>query len=87
MILAAVHGAHLLITSEPDCGQHDLARIVHAISRLRSRPIVELDRVPVDRAKQLALVRRRAARSTLVLDLGDDDVRLPSSFLAMVFSP
>jgi len=84
--LAAWQGAHLLITSEPDCGQDRLARIVHSISRFRSRTIVELDQVPVDRANQLELIRRHAARSTLVLDLGDDDTRLPSSFITTVFS-
>jgi Inner membrane component of T3SS, cytoplasmic domain len=86
MIRAAVHGIHLLITSEPDCGQDRLARIVHSISRCRSRQIVELDQVPVDRAHQLELIRRRAARSTLVLDLGDNDTRLPSNFITTVFS-
>jgi hypothetical protein len=86
MMLAAVHGSHMVITSEPHCEQDELARIVHAISGLRSRTIVELDQVPVDRAKQLDLIRRRATRSTLVLTLRDDDIRVPSDFMARVFS-
>jgi len=48
--------------------------------------MVELAQVPVDRAKQLDLIRKRAAQSTLVLDLGDNDVRLPSSFVTTAFS-
>lgn len=86
LLLAAVHGGHLLITSEPGCEQDRLARIVHRISRLRARPIVELDQIPIDRAAQLDLIRRRAARSTLVLDLGAG-VRLPEGFVSAVFSP
>jgi hypothetical protein len=86
VILAAVRGDHMLIVSEDNCGQDRLARIIHEISRLRARPIVELNQVPVDPTKQLELIQRRAARSTLVLDLGDDDVRLPSSFIKKAFS-
>jgi hypothetical protein len=85
MILAAVSNGDLLITSEPHCEQARLAQIVHGLSKVRSRRIVECDRVPVDRAKQLELVEA-AARSTLVLDLGDDDTRLPSNFVTTVFS-
>jgi hypothetical protein len=88
MIVAAVDGAHLLIHSEPHCEQDHLARIIHRISKLRARPIVELEReqVPVDRASQLGLIRRRATRSTLVLDLGSNDTRLPTSFVSAVFA-
>jgi hypothetical protein len=86
LILAAVHGAHILVTSEPHCEQDRLAYIVHALSLLRARPMVELSQVPVDRAKQLDLIRKRAAQSTLVLDLGDNDVRLPTSFVTTAFS-
>jgi len=85
LIIAAVHGTHLLITSEPECDQVRLAQIVHAISRLKSRPMVEIDQVPDDQAKQHDLLRR-AARSTLVVDLGSGDVRLPASFVTMMFS-
>jgi len=88
MIVAAVDGAHLLIQSEPHCEQDQLARIIHRISRLRARPIVELAReqVPVDRAKQHGFIQRRAAKSTLVLDLGSNDTRLPTSFVSAVFA-
>jgi hypothetical protein len=85
---SSVDGVHLIIQSESHCEQDHLARIVHRISRLRARPIVELDRkqVPVDRASQLGLIRRRATRSTLVLDLGNNDTRLPTSFVSAVFA-
>jgi hypothetical protein len=86
LLRAAVHGAHMLITSEPGCEQDRLARIVHRVSKLRQRPIVELDQIPIDRATQLDLIRRCAARSTLVLDLGGAGVRLPESFVSAVFS-
>lgn len=85
LIIAAVHGTHLLIASEPECEQVRLAHIVHMISQPRSRPIVEIDQVPDDPAKQHDLLCR-AARSTLVVDLGNGDVRLPASFVTMMFS-
>lgn len=87
LILAAVQAGHLLITSEPHCEQDRLARIIHAISPRGSRRICELRQVPMEHTRQLELVRRRAARSTLVLDVGDSDVRLPSCFVRDVFSP
>jgi len=85
LILAAGQGAHLLITSEPHCEQHELARIVHSISTLRDRTPVEIAQVPVDPALQFDLIER-ATRSTLVLDLGDDEMRLPSNFLELLFA-
>jgi len=86
LILAAVGGAHIMIASEPYCEQNRLAGIIHRCSLLRSRPMVEIDQVPVDRGQQLELVQDRAVQTTLVLDLGDNDVRLPSSFVTTVFS-
>jgi hypothetical protein len=86
LILAAIGGAHMLIASEPHCEQSRLAGIIHRCSLLRSRPLVEVEQVPVDREKHLDLIRDKAAQSTLVLDLGDDDVRLPSSFVTAAFS-
>jgi hypothetical protein len=86
LILAAVGGAHMLITSEPHCEQNRLAGIVHRCSLLRSRPLVEVEQVPVDRGKQLDLIRDQAAQSTLVLEIGDNDVRLPSGFVTAAFS-
>jgi hypothetical protein len=59
--------------------------VVHAISRRCDKDIVERAQIPVDRSQQRELVRQ-ATRSTLVLDLGDDDSHLPSSFVATVFS-
>ena len=87
MILAAVNNGHILITSEPHREQARLAQIIHELSNARARPIVECngDRVPADPAKQLELVEK-AERSTLVLNLGDDDTRLPSNFVTTVFS-
>ncbi|HET7500822.1 MAG TPA: hypothetical protein VFK02_07460, partial [Kofleriaceae bacterium] len=93
MILIAASNGHLLITSEPDCEQDRLAQLVHGLSQLRGREIVERTRgqvpdvhVPGAQAKQRQLLGA-AARSTLVLDLGDDDTRLASTFVTAVFSP
>jgi hypothetical protein len=86
MILVSVSNGHLVITSEADCEQVRLARIVHGLSQLRSRRIVEPEQVPAVPGEQRDLVKE-AARSTLVLDLGDDDTRLPSNFVTAMFSP
>jgi hypothetical protein len=87
MILAAVNNGHILITSEPHREQARLAQIIHGLSKARARPIIECnsDQVPADPAKQLELVEK-AARSTLVLNLGDDDTRLASNFVTTVFA-
>src|SRR5262249_51248779 len=89
VIVAAVGGAPLLITSEPHCDQHRLARIVHDISRLRERPIVELGpkEIPADGKAQHELIKQRGARSTLVLDLADHEARLPQTFVSTLFKP
>lgn len=89
VIVAAVNGAHMLIASEPHCDQDRLARIIHKISLHREHPIVERDpaRIPPDRKAQADLVKRAAARSTLVLDLGDNHDPIEPSFVSMLFTP
>lgn len=89
VIVAATAGSPLLITSEPHCDQDRLARIVHGISLVREHPIVELgaSQVPADRKAQTELIKRHAARSTLVLDLGDHNKPLDPAFVAMLFKP
>jgi len=86
LIVAAVHGAHMLITGEPGCDQDDLARMIHAMSRFRLRPIVELDAIPEERAKQSDLIKREAVRSTLVLTLANSR-QIDPMFVSMMFSP
>ena len=87
MIVAAVAGAHLLVTGEPHCDQDRLANIVHRISRNHERSIVEISpaTLPTDRKGRTELVKQRAARSTLVLDLGDQGEPLDPTFVSMLF--
>lgn len=79
----------MLIVSEPHCDQDRLARMVHGISRCRERPIVERASadIPADRKAQTELIKRQAARSTFVLDLGTHDEPLDATFVAMLFKP
>lgn len=88
VIMAAVAGVHLLITGEPHCEQDRLARIIHKISLFHERPMIELtpDRIPTDRKEQSAFMKQTAARSTFVLDLGDDPGPLRSRSVSMVFA-
>jgi hypothetical protein len=86
LIVAAVHGAHILITGDPGSDQLELARIIHAMSRNRSRQPVEIDSIPEERAKQSDLIKHEAARSTLVLTLTSGRPIDPM-FVSMLFSP
>jgi hypothetical protein len=86
LIVAAVHGAHMVITGEPGCDQLDLARMIHKMSRQRSREIVERDSIPEERSKQSDLIKNDAARSTLVLTLASSQPVDPM-FVSMLFSP
>ena len=86
LVVAAVNVGHVLVTSERDCQQERLARIVHAISMYRKRPILEPDlNGPVSTLADIA--KRSAVRSTLVLNLGERTDRLPKTFLSSVFAP
>jgi hypothetical protein len=87
VIVAAVGGASILIASEPHCDQDRLARIIHGISRFRERDIVELAPadIPADRKLQNELIKQRASRSTLVLDLGAYDKAFDPTFVSMLF--
>ena len=77
--------SHLLITGEPGCDLDRLARSIHAVSLRRSRPLVEISVLPAERTKQREIIKR-AARSTLVIDLQSIEAALDSTFCAMVFS-
>ena len=87
LIIAATGGTNLLITGEAGSDHDRLARTIHEISLLRTRPIVELDldAVPTDRAQQRALLDR-ASRSTLVLTIGMKTPVLDATFASMMFS-
>lgn len=87
LILAADGPGHLLITGKQGCGHEELARIVHRISKRRSHPLVERDRVPEDRAAQSALLAREASKATLVLHLGTNRKRLDPAFVSSMFMP
>ncbi|TMQ04846.1 MAG: FHA domain-containing protein [Deltaproteobacteria bacterium] len=89
VIVAAVAGAPILITSEPDCDQHRLARIIHRVSRCCEREIVERTPkdLPADHKAQDELIKKRARRSTFVLDLGVHGEPLDPHFVAMLFKP
>jgi hypothetical protein len=84
LIVAAVNGPHILITSEPNCEQARLAHIVHEISQLHERPLVAVDHPEEGLQAQIDLIEHRAA--TVLLDLGDNDIRLDPTFVSRLFS-
>lgn len=87
LILAADGPGHVLITGKPGCEQEELARIIHRISKRRRLPRVEVNHVPEDRREQSALLKQRAIRGTLVLDLDKNRTRLDQTFVSSMFSP
>ena len=86
LILAADSPGHVLITGKPGCEAEDLARIIHKISKRRRQAIIEIDEVPEDRRGQNVLLKHKATRGTLVLNLGTDSMRLDPAFLSSMFS-
>ena len=84
LIVAAVDGPHMLITSEPRCEQEQLARIIHEISLLCERPLVAIDHAPGRQDLEHDLIQHRAA--TVLLNLHDNAARLPATFTARLFS-
>lgn len=86
MILVACSGAPLLIESEPHCEQHRLADIVHKISLFRARPFVELASEPSAVADTPSLLRKRARKATLVIDLESVKYPLDPTAVSMMFS-
>lgn len=87
VILVADSPSHLLITGKPGCEQEELARIIHRISKGRRKLPVEIDRVPEDRRGQSLLLKEKATRNTLVLNLGANRKRLDPAFVSSMFSP
>jgi hypothetical protein len=85
LIVAAVEGSHMLITSEDHCDQARLARIIHAISLFCERPLVELDHAPTELEPEHELVTHRA--TTVVLQLRPGGPRLDPAFTARLFAP
>jgi hypothetical protein len=85
LIVSAVAGPHMLIVSEPHCDQVRLARIVHAISLLRVRPLVAFDHVPGNEAMQSDPALDQAA--TVLLNLEDNRAPLDPTFTSRLFSP
>jgi hypothetical protein len=85
LIVAAVAGPHMLITSEPDSDQDRLARIVHAISLFRERPLIAFDHVPGEQAMQSEPALHQAA--TVLLNLEDNRARLAPALMSRLFSP
>ena len=85
LIVAAMAGTHVLITSEPRCDQDRLARIVHAISLLREHPLVAFDYAPGEQAMQRDSALHQA--TTVLLNLDDNRARLDPAFTSRLFSP
>jgi hypothetical protein len=75
----------MLITGEPHCGQDRLARIVHAISLFRERPLVAFDHGPGEQAMQGDPALHQAA--TVLLNLDDNRDRLDPVFTPRLFFP
>jgi hypothetical protein len=88
LIATAVAGSHMLITSAPHCDQDRLARIVHAVSLFRGRPLVALGHRSGEEATQATQgdpALHHAA--TVLLDLDDDRAQLDPALAARLFSP
>jgi FHA domain-containing protein len=85
LVDAVKRSSHLLLTGEPGCDLDRLARTIHAVSLRRNRPLLEIAALPSERGKQREIVKR-AARSTLVIDLDRVAAPLDSTFCSMVFS-
>ncbi len=77
---------HLLLTGETGCDLDRLARAIHAVSARRSRPLVEIAEPPGDRAMQREILKR-AARSSLVINLEAIEAPLDPTFCSMALSP
>ncbi len=86
LILAAMDGGHILIASERDCEQERLGRIIHAVSRLRTQPLLELNDVSMAPEAQRDILERKAGRSTLLLNLDQNVDTLSNAFVAGLFS-
>jgi hypothetical protein len=87
ILVDAVKSSHpLLVTGELGCDLDRLAGSIHAVSLRRSRSLVELAELPADRGAQRGILKR-AARSTLVLNLDAIETPLDPTFCAMAFSP
>lgn len=86
VLVDAVKSAHhLLLTGETGCDLDRLARAIHAVSLRRSRALVEIAEIPTDRGQQREILRR-AARSTLVIDLDELDAPVDPTFGSMALS-
>ena len=86
MILAARNGAPLLIESQPHCEQHRLAGIVHKVSLFRARPFIDLASERNTFADLPTLLRKRARKATLVIDLERVEDPFDPSVVSMMFS-
>jgi len=86
LVDAVKSSQHILFTGEPGCDLDRLARAIHAVSLRRSRPLVELAVLPEDRGLQREILRR-AARSSLLIDLEATRTPLDPTFCTMAFSP
>ena len=84
-LVVAAGRRHVLITSGPHCEQHVLAQLIHELVPFSGRHSVECSSVPVDPSAQSEIVGN-AVRSTLILNIGDDDTRIPPRFLDAVFA-
>jgi len=85
VLVTAVRGSNVLITGEPGCDHGRLARTMHEVSPWRFRNAVEIEHVPDDRRAQRAIIDR-AARSTLIVDIGDAMPVIDAAFASMIFS-
>lgn len=87
ILVDAVKSSHpLLFTGEAGCDLDRLAGAIHAVSLRRNLPLVQIAEPPADRGAQLDLLRR-AARSTLVIDLDAIETPLDPTFCTMAFAP
>jgi hypothetical protein len=76
----------LLLTGETGCDLDRLARSIHAVSLRRGRALVEIAGLSTERNAPRELLKR-AARSSLVINLDTIETPLDPAFCSMMFSP
>jgi DNA-binding NtrC family response regulator len=86
LLLAADTPGHLLISGPRGCEHEILAKIVYDVSKRRSQAFVPVEEVPTDRRRQGELLKKRADKGTLVLDLRAASSAPDPTFVDQLFS-
>lgn len=86
VLVAATGNSNMIITGEDGCDHARLVHVIHQVSLVRRRPIVEVSSIPEDRSKQREIIDA-ASRSMLVIAVPKDPELMDPAFESMIFSP